>query len=82
MDNLYDTSQLLAQAAQLRLKAELAEQPSVRENCLLQAQRFEDIVKRSLEVPPLQEAEADIHISRAPLRAVPANVTRPRRRGR
>jgi DICT domain-containing protein len=54
---LYDTSHLLAQAAQWRLKASAAEQPSVRAWCLAEARRYEQIVQRSLEVPVLADGD-------------------------
>jgi len=57
VENLYDTSHLLALAAQWRLKASAAEQPSVRAWCLAEAGRYEQIVRRSLEVPVFADAD-------------------------
>ncbi|HET6610278.1 MAG TPA: hypothetical protein VFG62_26675 [Rhodopila sp.] len=48
---------MLALAAQWRLKAAAAEQPSVRAGCLAEARRYEQIVKRSLEVPVFVEGD-------------------------
>ncbi len=58
MEHSYDTSQVLEQAAQWRLKADLADQPAMREYCLQQARRYEAIVRRSLEVPLFIEGTA------------------------
>jgi hypothetical protein len=58
VESLYDTSHLLAQAAQWRLKAAAAKHPSVRASCLQEARRYEQIVQRSLEVPMFAEGDA------------------------
>jgi hypothetical protein len=55
---LYDTSHLLAQAAQWRMKAAAAVHPSIRAWCLQEAQRYEQIVQRSLEVPMFADGDA------------------------
>ena len=58
MERLYETSNLLALAAQWRLQAEQAEQPAHKDYCLQQALRFERILQRSLEVPALIDPKA------------------------
>jgi hypothetical protein len=63
VESLYDTSHLLAQAAQWRLKAAAAEHPGLRARCLQEARRYEQIVQRSLEVPMF--ADGDVRNSAA-----------------
>jgi hypothetical protein len=63
VDRLYETSNLLALAAQWRLQAEQAEQPAHRDYCLQQALRFERILQRSLEVPAVMEGQAEHRMS-------------------
>ncbi len=55
VENVYDTAELLKQAAQWRHKATLADQPASRDACLREAVRYEALVRRSLEVPLFQE---------------------------
>jgi hypothetical protein len=55
VERLYETSNLLALAAQWRLQSEQAEQPAHKEYCLRQALRFEQILQRSLEVPAVTD---------------------------
>jgi DICT domain-containing protein len=58
VESLYDTSHLLAQAAQWRLKATAAKHPGLRAWYLQEARRYEQIVQRSLEVPMFAEGDA------------------------
>jgi DICT domain-containing protein len=58
VESLYDTSHLLAQATQWRLKAVAAEHPGLRAWYLQEARRYEQIVQRSLEVPMFDDRDA------------------------
>jgi hypothetical protein len=58
VERLYETSNLRAMAAQWRLQSEQADQPAQKEYCLRQALRFEQILRRSLEVPAVTDSKA------------------------
>lgn len=58
VETLYDTTELLTQAAQWRQKAALTDQPAMRDAYLGEALRYETMVQRSLEAPMFQDTEA------------------------